>query len=324
MRYLRIFLLLILLGSATSAPTAGASPPIEPPALWVMDSDGGNHDRLIRHAYSHAPDIEWSPDGQFLLLESSVIVALASDGSGETELTEWMGDAPIYSTWSPDGTRIAFSLRGGKATGFNTDIFTVDVESGETTRLTTDERRDLSAAWSPDSQRLAFVRTGRTGGLFVMDADGSNAQRLIGGIQGEPVWSPDGAWIATADGNPYRDIWVTTPDGTGVANITHSRADELQFAWSPDSERLVFANYYRGSIVVIDRDGRRRQTIFHRKDRGANWPVWSPDGARILFSADDIFTISPDGNGLRNLTPGPRYGRQPVYSPDGSRIAYER
>jgi dipeptidyl aminopeptidase/acylaminoacyl peptidase len=59
-------------------------------------------------------------------------------------------------------------------------------------------------------------------------------------------------------------------------------------------------------------------------------PDFSPDGVRIAFDrcpvseACDVYTISPDGTGLTNLTNTPgSYERDPSYSPDGSRIAVD-
>ena len=311
----------VLFSTILIAGLADASPPIDPPSLWVMDADGENHRRLMRYTPTHGPAIEWSPDSRYLVMESNEGLVVAVDGSGRRQLSQSGAGWVYYPKWSPDGSRVAFSREDGD---FNMDIYTVDVESGETTRLTTHPRADSHPEWSPDGSRLAFARRGRTGGLFVMDADGTNVSRIIGGVYGQPEWSPDGSWVATSDGPETRDIWVAAVDGTQVANITHSGADELQISWSPDSERLAFQNYYKGSINVIDRDGTNKKVIFHRRSTGASSPMWSPDGERILFYADDIYTIRPDGRRLRNLTPEPWAGSQPIYSPDGESIAYLR
>ena len=72
-------------------------------------------------------------------------------------------------------------------------------------------------------------------------------------------------------------------------------------------------------------------------DASSGWSAWSPDGSRILFDSDlsdpdhdndpfvnDIFTIKPDGTGLRKLTDSVGYaGGAGAWSPDGQRIVFE-
>jgi TolB protein len=63
---------------------------------------------------------------------------------------------------------------------------------------------------------------------------------------------------------------------------------------------------------------------------GHDLPSWSPDGSHILFvgfrsgRAGDIYTIRPNGKGLRRLTATPEHEDMPRYAPDGSKIAYVR
>jgi WD40-like Beta Propeller Repeat len=51
--------------------------------------------------------------------------------------------------------------------------------------------------------------------------------------------------------------------------------------------------------------------------------VWSPDGSRLAFSAQEggIWVVGVDGSGLTKVIP---HGVNPAWSPDGSRISYER
>src|SRR6266516_1694917 len=56
-------------------------------------------------------------------------------------------------TWSPDGTRIAFSAQVGGLT----DLFLYDLAGGQLQRLTDDSYADLQPAWSPDGSQIAFV-----------------------------------------------------------------------------------------------------------------------------------------------------------------------
>lgn len=57
------------------------------------------------------------------------------------------------------------------------------------------------------------------------------------------------------------------------------------------------------------------------------FPAWSPDGARIVFQSNrsgewHLYTMSPDGSGVRDLTPAMKDCRNPSFSPDGSKIVF--
>jgi Tol biopolymer transport system component len=75
--------------------------------------------------------------------------------------------------------RIAFSSnRDG-----NTQIYVMDADGSNQTRLTSNSDIDWAPAWSPDGSKIAFTSTpGRDGKweIYVMDADGSNQTRLTG------------------------------------------------------------------------------------------------------------------------------------------------
>ncbi len=98
---------------------------------------------------------------------------------------------------------------------------------------------------------------------------------------------------------------------------------------SPDGQWLAF--YFWGNqedIALVRTDGTGLRTLtddLHR-DRA---PRWSPDGKRILFYSNrsgkyELWTIQPDGSGLRQLTFESRGNIvEPVWSPDGARLVYQ-
>jgi Tol biopolymer transport system component len=87
-------------------------------------------------------------------------------------------------------------------------------------------------------------------------------------------------------------------------------------------------------VAGADQNGLRMLDIETRKltvlTTGAgheNFPSWSPKGDRIAFTSDrdgnyEIYTIAPDGTGLRRLTNSPGNDAHNAWSPDGEWIAF--
>src|SRR4030095_11968866 len=59
----------------------------------------------------------------------------------------------------------------------------------------------------------------------------------------EPVWSPDGSKIAfMTDRMGGPNIWVMNANGTGVTQLTFTKAPEGDPAWSPDGTKIAFGS----------------------------------------------------------------------------------
>jgi dipeptidyl aminopeptidase/acylaminoacyl peptidase len=122
-----------------------------------------------------------------------------------------------------------------------------------------------------------------------------------------------------------------------LTRITNSPGWDLDPAWSPDGQRLVFESDRdstdRGSkseIYVANADG-SGQTRLTGGDAYNAEPTFSPDGTKIAFTREtfdeenpqyDVFTMNADGTNLRRLTNTSSNEYSPDFSPDGTKIIY--
>lgn len=177
-----------------------------PSGLRVTRQDGGEEVFLTR-----APAFQpvWSPDGSLIAFMGLVtdgrdvdgsleVYVIRADGTGLTRLTH----RPINTAselrrtsdlaWSPDGRRIAFAAWWDG----NAEIYVVDSDGSELTRLTERQANDRSPRWSADGRRIAFAASNPSGasrraGLYAISAQGTGLTRLSRAPVDWPIsWSP--------------------------------------------------------------------------------------------------------------------------------------
>ncbi|MCC6316582.1 MAG: PD40 domain-containing protein [Gemmatimonadaceae bacterium] len=229
-------------------------------------------------------------------------------------------------TASPDGKRIAFAVvmeELGTGTRVD-DIFAVDRTGLHMKRLTSLDGFDDLPDWSPVGNRIAWHHWERGGrsDIWVMAADGSAQVNLTGdmsanGFRSAPSWSRDGQRIAfsqseSGPGGTTASIWTMRADGSDKRQVTSTTTGfDSSPTWSPDGQRLAFLRYYgaEADITIIDVTTlvSTRLPVLGLE----SGPSWSPDGTLIAFSLGgrgDLYTLRPDGTGLRLRTVNAAWG----------------
>jgi TolB protein len=123
------------------------------------------------------------------------------------------------------------------------------------------------------------------------------------------------AFISRRDGNA--ELYIMNADGTGVARLTQTAADEDWPAWSPDGTRLAYASGGDIWLIKFDGQGARQLTAGPEVD---SRPTWREDGRLIAFQrgSNEIRTMNPEGWYQQRLTTG----KHPAYSPSGGVLAF--
>ncbi len=172
---------------------------------------------------------------------------------------------------SPDGRLLAYASDRGGSGGF--DIWVQPVGGGEPLQITSEPADEAEPSFSPDGTELVFSR--RDTGVFVIGALGG-AARLVARAEWArtPRFSPDGRWIAYWTGFPAKVVAGGIPDA--LASISIAPA-----AGGPSR-------------------------VLHPRVASARYPIWSPDGERILFLGEentdakvfDWYLMNRDGSHL--------------------------
>ena len=202
--------------------------------IYIMNANGSGQTRLT---FGLANDLNptFSPDGTKIAFTSTrdsngEIYIMNADGSNQTNLT----NSPLRDRWpsfSPDGTKIVFaSNRDSDPQVFGQEgpdeIYVMNADGSNPTRLTNNPARDTEPAFSPDGTKIAFVsRRDNNYEIYVMNTDGSGQTNLTNDSADDvnPTWSPDGteiAFLSNRDGSVQ--VYVMNVDGSGQTRLTNN------------------------------------------------------------------------------------------------------
>ncbi len=161
-------------------------------AIFSIGADGSGK-RQLTGGTAHDRWPRWSPDGRRILFTSdrggatTGIFVMNSDGTNIVRVNDEVNG--FHADWSTNGREIVFaSDQAG-----DREIYRMNADGTDVTRLTTASGRDDFPRWSPDGWWIIFVsyRDGNDE-LYMMDTNGNDQTRLTHNlaVDTHPVWIP--------------------------------------------------------------------------------------------------------------------------------------
>ncbi|MBQ4833270.1 PD40 domain-containing protein [Pseudoalteromonas sp. MMG010] len=259
-------------------------------------------------------------------LALSVSLTLGNANANE-KLDKWQVDSPQgqfvdatinvdQGTWmnidiSPDGKSIVFDLLG--------DIYTMPINGGTATQLTSDIAWQMQPRFSPDGKYIAFTSDqGGGDNIWVMDITGENQHAVTNEtfrLLNSPAWSPDGDFLVarkhfTASRSlGAGEVWLYHKAGGKGVQLTKRENDQKDLGepmFSPDGRYVYFSHdatpgktfhYSKDSVAGIykikryDRETGEIETVIDGMG-GAIRPTPSPDGKKLAYIKRDDFQTS--------------------------------
>ncbi len=236
------------------------------------------------------------------------------DGSNVKQVTRHHSIA-FAPAWSPDGSRIAYSLFNRHADNVrNIDLFEFDFLSNTIRLLSNKKGINSGAAYAPNGKTLALTLShGGNPEIFSLDLKTGATQQLTKsfGFDVDPSWSPSGdelTFVSSRAGVPM--VYSMKANGTQVTRLTYAGRYNATPSWSPQNKKIAFAGWIDKSfdIFIMNPDGTHIERL--TKSQGNNEdPFFSSDGNFIVFSSNrtgqkNVYVMNLDGTFVKRLTYG--------------------
>jgi dipeptidyl aminopeptidase/acylaminoacyl peptidase len=252
--------------------------------IYVIAADGGEARQLTK-VETGVNILAWSPDSKKLAFSAEDPEPKAmkdrKEKYGEYEVVHadynmahlWTLDIPTSETgplpepmrltkgptfsvgeftWSPDGTRIAFSAQRDSdlISSESADIYVVTVNDDKVKKIVSTPGPDRNPQWSPDGKQIAYETTAGSKYFFytnvkiaTVEADGGTPRVLTDAFDEDPGligWAADGIYFA-AEQKTYAHLFRLNPDTKAIEKLSSpDRIAAFSFSFSKDYKQVAY------------------------------------------------------------------------------------
>ncbi|MFT3894965.1 MAG: DPP IV N-terminal domain-containing protein [Anaerolineales bacterium] len=223
---------------------------------------------------------------------NSGIYVINVDGSDEAIMLSAHPTGDSKPTWSPDGSKIAFeSLRDDVANQKYMDIYMMNADGSQLTKLTNTDSWYAHPDWSPIGSQIALTSDIQEDGnadIYLLDVETKELHRLTNdpAQEGQASWSPDGSRIVyVLTESDHRNIFSMDIETGERVQLTEGDGDNFAPDWSPDGQKILFVSKRDGDaeIYVMDANGANQKRVTQTPGADVN-PEWSPDGNYFAYT----------------------------------------
>ena len=290
--------------------------------LYIWDAASGNSLLSRSSGVDYTLyDVEYSPDGRYLILANNNLETILLDAKTLQEVSHQNvhTDTVSHVSFSPDGRFVA------SASPDNT-VVVVDVDTNKALFRLEDAGDVNSVEYTPDGKYL--VTGDQQGEVKVWDANPVSGYDTIGlrphtaRIDGME-FSPDGEHYVTAAWDNKAFIWSLN-DQSSIELVGHQGAIQ-DVAYSQDGKKIITGSF-DGKVIIWDAQTGDPLLTLSKEDQWVTAVSFSNDGKLAVGGLEDSTVVVWDatsGDELKVLTSDQLYVyiTEAKFSPDGKTLA---